>query len=130
MNAAYMYKLNVRSSLSSTIRHGHAVSLNGSQTVSPTTTALWASDHLPPYLPVSMNFLALSHAPPPLLRAVAIRMPLIVPTNRVARLGFSYFSNRPQLNGRLKMLKEPSPHPRISIPAFFPFVARMPGAAV
>ena len=27
-----------------------------------------------------MNFLALSHAPPPLFRSVAIRMPHIVPT--------------------------------------------------
>src|SRR5660397_299043 len=43
---------------------GPEVSLNGSPTVSPTTAAAWLSEPLPPYLPVSMYFLALSHAPP------------------------------------------------------------------
>ncbi len=47
---------------------GPAVSLNGSPTVSPMTAALCASDPLPPSLPSSMYFLALSHAPPALLR--------------------------------------------------------------
>jgi hypothetical protein len=45
---------------------GPAVSLNGSPTVSPTTAALWASEPLPPRLPSSIHFLALSQAPPPL----------------------------------------------------------------
>ena len=43
---------------------GPAVSLKGSPTVSPMTAALWASEPLPPSLPSSMYFLALSHAPP------------------------------------------------------------------
>src|SRR5919107_1371065 len=70
----------VLSSFTSTCSDGPAVSLNGSPTVSPTTAALWASDRLPPYAPVSMYFLALSQAPPPLLRKPAMRMPVIVPT--------------------------------------------------
>src|SRR5690606_38790590 len=45
---------------------GPAVSLYGSPTVSPTTAAAWASEPLPPWLPSSMYFLALSQAPPPL----------------------------------------------------------------
>ena len=49
---------------------GPAVSLNGSPTVSPMTAALWASEPLPPSLPSSMYFLALSHAPPALLQEV------------------------------------------------------------
>ena len=49
---------------------GPAVSLNGSPTVSPMTAALWASEPLPPWLPSSMYFLALSHAPPALLQVV------------------------------------------------------------
>ena len=44
------------------LRAGPAVSLNGSPTVSPMTAALWASDPLPPSLPSSMYFLALSQA--------------------------------------------------------------------
>jgi len=46
------------------LREGPEVSLNGSPTVSPITAALWASEPLPPKLPCSMYFLALSHAPP------------------------------------------------------------------
>ncbi len=45
---------------------GPAVSFNGSPTVSPTTAALCGSECLPPKLPSSMYFLALSHAPPAL----------------------------------------------------------------
>ena len=41
---------------------------------------LWASDFLPPYLPVSIHFLALSQAPPPLFMSMARRMPEMVPT--------------------------------------------------
>src|SRR5438445_429739 len=74
----------VLSSLISTCSDGPAVSLNGSPTVSPTTAALWVGEPLPPYSPVSMNFLALSHAPPPLFSIVASRMPPIVPTMRNA----------------------------------------------
>jgi hypothetical protein len=44
---------------------GPAVSLYGSPTVSPVTAALCASEPLPPKLPSSMYFLALSQAPPP-----------------------------------------------------------------
>ena len=40
---------------------GPDVSLNGSPTVSPTTVALWTSLPLPPKLPSSTYFLALSH---------------------------------------------------------------------
>ena len=54
--------------LISGLRAGPAVSLNGSPTVSPMTAALWASEPLPPWLPSSMYFLALSQAPPALLR--------------------------------------------------------------
>ena len=43
---------------------GPEVSLKGSPTVSPTTAALWGSEPLPPWLPASIYFLALSHAPP------------------------------------------------------------------
>src|SRR5438445_711573 len=74
----------VLSSLISTCSDGPAVSLNGSPTVSPTTPALCASDPFPPYAPVSMYFLALSHAPPPLFMSVASRMPAMVPTMRNA----------------------------------------------
>src|SRR2546429_4438097 len=66
----------------STCSDGPAVSLNGSPTVSPTTAALWVGLPFPPYSPVSMNFLALSQAPPPLLSSVAMRIPAIVPTMR------------------------------------------------
>ena len=56
-------------------KEGPAVSLNGSPTVSPTTDALCASEPGPPYCPVSMNFLALSHSPP----ALDIRRAKITP---------------------------------------------------
>ena len=48
---------------------GPAVSLYGSPTVSPVTAAAWAAEPLPPKLPSSMYFLALSHAPPPVSSA-------------------------------------------------------------
>ena len=60
------------------------MSLNGSPTVSPTTAALCVSEPLPPYMPVSMYFLALSQAPPPLFRKPAIRIPAIVAIMRNA----------------------------------------------
>src|SRR6185437_13514797 len=65
----------VARSLMRTWREGPAVSLKGSPTVSPTMAALWASERLPPYWPVSMYFLALSQAPPPLFISMAMRMP-------------------------------------------------------
>src|SRR6059058_1018253 len=61
--------------------------LNGSPTVSPTTAALWVGLPLPHRLPASMNFFALSHAPPPVFRTRAIRTPAIVPTMRVPPRG-------------------------------------------
>ena len=54
---------------------GPAVSLNGSPTVSPITVASWAGEPLPPWLPSSTSFLALSHEPPELARKTAIRVP-------------------------------------------------------
>ena len=57
---------------------GPAVSLQGSPTVSPVTLALWASDPFPPNSFVSIYFLALSQAPPALLKNVAIRIPVAV----------------------------------------------------
>ena len=54
---------------------GPAVSLNGSPTVSPMTTALCTSEPLPPRLPSSMYFLPLSQAPPEFDRKFAIRAP-------------------------------------------------------
>ena len=57
---------------------GPAVSLNGSPTVSPVTAALLVSDPLPPNYPVSINFFALSHAPPPLVKNNAIKIPVDV----------------------------------------------------
>ena len=65
---------------------GPAVSLNGSPTVSPMTAALWASEPLPPSLPSSMYFLALSHAPPELLRKLAMSWPVrITPARNAPR---------------------------------------------
>ena len=55
----------VLKSLMRTWRLGPAVSLRGSPTVSPTTAAECAALRLPPKCPASMNFFALSHAPPP-----------------------------------------------------------------
>ena len=54
---------------------GPAVSLNGSPTVSPMTVAACASEPLPPCLPSSTSFLALSQAPPELARNTAISTP-------------------------------------------------------
>ena len=51
---------------------GPEVSLKGSPTVSPTTVAAWTSEPLPPRLPFSTYFLALSHAPPALAMVRAI----------------------------------------------------------
>src|SRR5271169_5436064 len=79
-NSGAITRVMVESSLISTCSEGPAVSLKGSPTVSPTTAALCASERLPPYWPVSMNFLALSQAPPPLFIMVASRMPVMVPT--------------------------------------------------
>jgi hypothetical protein len=53
----------VASSLMSTWSDGPAVSLHGSLRVSPMTAALWASLALPLWVPDSMYFLGLSHAP-------------------------------------------------------------------
>src|ERR671910_3377367 len=62
---------------------GPAVSLYGSPTVSPVTAAAWASEPLPPKAPSSISFLALSHAPPPEVMAIARKMPVtIVPISR------------------------------------------------
>src|SRR2546422_298519 len=83
-NSGAITSVIVLSSLMSTCNDGPAVSLNGSPTVSPTTAALCASERLPPNWPVSMDFLALSQAPPPLFISVASRMPLMVPTIKTA----------------------------------------------
>ena len=64
---------------------GPAVSLNGSPTVSPMTVASWAREPLPPWLPSSTSFLALSQAPPELARKTAIRVPApIAPARKPA----------------------------------------------
>lgn len=55
---------------------GPDVSLNGSPTVSPTTAALCASDPFPPCCPVSINFFALSQAPPAFAMKIARRNPV------------------------------------------------------
>src|SRR2546422_6568396 len=81
-NSGASTSVTVLNSLMSTCSDGPAVSLNGSPTVSPTTAALCVGLPFPPYSPVSMNFLALSQAPPPLLSRVAMRIPAIVPTMR------------------------------------------------
>src|SRR5688572_3786317 len=57
---------------------GPAVSLYGSPTVSPVTAALWVSEPLPPKLPSSMYFLALSHAPPPVHIEIATNRPVTI----------------------------------------------------
>src|SRR5688572_24177561 len=57
---------------------GPAVSLYGSPTVSPVTAALCASEPLPPWLPSSMYFLALSHAPPPVVIEIATNRPVTI----------------------------------------------------
>ena len=57
---------------------GPEVSLKGSPTVSPTTAALWQSEPLPPRLPASIYFLALSQAPPAFDIITAKTNPVIV----------------------------------------------------
>ena len=65
---------------------GPAVSLNGSPTVSPMIVASWAADPLPPWLPSSTSFLALSQAPPELARNTAISVPVpMAPARKPAR---------------------------------------------
>ena len=72
--------------LSSGLMAGPAVSLKGSPTVSPMTVAAWASEYLPPMLPSSTNFFALSHAPPELARNTAMSVPVaMVPARNVPR---------------------------------------------
>ncbi len=67
-------------------RDGPEVSLKGSPTVSPTIAALCASEPLPPKLPFSIYFLALSQAPPALAIITAIKKPLTVaPAKRPPR---------------------------------------------
>src|SRR5262245_46903475 len=62
---------------------GPAVSLYGSPTVSPVTAAAWASEPLPPKAPSSIDFFALSQAPPPEVIAMARKIPvMIVPIRR------------------------------------------------
>src|SRR6476619_1276928 len=62
---------------------GPAVSLYGSPTVSPVTDAAWASEPFPPYRPSSIDFFALSQAPPPEVIAIARKSPVtIVPISR------------------------------------------------
>src|SRR5690606_17609086 len=69
--------------LMSGLIEGPAVSLYGSPTVSPTTAAAWASEPLPPWLPSSMYFLALSQAPPPFdIDRAIIRPEAITPISR------------------------------------------------
>ena len=62
-------------SLTRMLRLGPDVSLKGSPTVSPTTVALCTSLPLPPKLPSSTYFLALSHAPPELAMKMASTKP-------------------------------------------------------
>jgi signal transduction histidine kinase len=57
---------------------GPAVSLYGSPTVSPVTAALCVSEPLPPKLPSSMYFLALSQAPPPVHIEIATNRPVTI----------------------------------------------------
>ena len=71
--------------LSSGLIAGPAVSLNGSPTVSPMIVASWAGEPLPPWLPSSTSFFALSQAPPELARNTAIRVPVpIAPARKPA----------------------------------------------
>merc|ERR1711985_203447 len=68
----------VERSLINTWRDGPAVSFEGSPTVSPVTAALCASEPLPPWMPDSMNFFALSQAPPAVFKKRAIKTPVEV----------------------------------------------------
>src|SRR5574344_682626 len=61
---------------------GPEVSLNGSPTVSPTIVALWQAEPLPPKLPSSTIFFALSHAPPALAINTARVNPAVRPPTR------------------------------------------------
>src|SRR5207248_683736 len=87
MNSGARTSVIVLSSLINTCSEGPAVSLKGSPTVSPTTAAactgvafLITEPSSASMLPASTNFLALSQAPPELLKKVASSMPPIVPT--------------------------------------------------
>src|SRR5690606_24779975 len=68
-------RLRMADSLIRIFSDGPEVSLRGSPTVSPTTAALCSSDPLPPWLPASMYFLALSQAPPLLDEEIASTPP-------------------------------------------------------
>ena len=57
---------------------GPAVSLNGSPTVSPITAAACAGEFLPPWLPSSTIFFALSHAPPVFDKNTASSTPVAI----------------------------------------------------
>mmetsp|Transcript_21319 Transcript_21319/g.31636 ORF Transcript_21319/g.31636 Transcript_21319/m.31636 type:complete len:104 (-) Transcript_21319:1227-1538(-) len=72
----------VESNFITTCNAGPAVSLNGSPTVSPVIEALCASEFLPPKLPSSIYFFALSQAPPVVSRNKAMRIPVTVPNMR------------------------------------------------
>src|SRR3989338_6399964 len=86
---------------------GPAVSLYGSPTVSPVTAALWVSEPLPPNLPVSIYFLALSQAAPPLVIEIATNIPVtIVPTNIPPRATGP--SKKPTITGAILGLKQGS----------------------
>src|SRR6478672_12030305 len=62
---------------------GPAVSLYGSPTVSPVIEAACASEPLPPYAPSSIDFFALSQAPPPEVIGIARKRPVtIVPISK------------------------------------------------
>lgn len=75
-------KLNIAVSLIKIFKLGPLVSFNGSPTVSPTTAAACSLDPFPLDYPStvkdppSMNFLALSQAPPELDQEIAIQTPL------------------------------------------------------
>src|SRR6059058_1710628 len=69
---------------------GPAVSLFGSPTVSPVTAAACVSVPLPPRLPSSMYFLALSQAPPPEViwmarKSPVTMLPISMPPRAVAK---------------------------------------------
>ena len=63
---------------------GPAVSLYGSPTVSPVTAAACALEPLPPKLPSSMYFLALSYAPPPVVIWSATKRPTTIVPSSIA----------------------------------------------
>ncbi len=66
---------------------GPATSFRASPTVSPKTAAECAGDPLPPYCPSSINFFALSHAPPELNINTARSAPTIFTPIRKAASG-------------------------------------------